>query len=348
MYGGSHVVAEDTDRAPISYTDLITRAFVLADVLGRPTGPAENVGILLPGSTLTLQTFLALQIQGRVPAMLSFTAGPETIFATCQAAMISTIWTSRHFVETAELEETVRRLAERLAVRYLEDVRAQVTVWHRARGGGAVVWPASAWVHGRADRMGRPSSCSRRARRARQRASSCRTRTWSRIARRSRRLDISARDVVLNAWPPFHAFGLTTGTILPVLSGRRFSSTRQRCTIERFPRSPTTLARRSCWHEHLPGGVRPLRPPLRLLPGTLRVRGRGTLAGRDAADLGRQVRASHSRRIRGHGDEPRLGHEHAGALPTGKCRPVLAGSRGPSGAGVRDRARRRLWVRGRT
>jgi acyl-[acyl-carrier-protein]-phospholipid O-acyltransferase / long-chain-fatty-acid--[acyl-carrier-protein] ligase len=36
------------------------------------------------------------------------------------------------------------------------------------------------------------------------------------------RLDISARDVVLNAMPLFHAFGLT-GTILPVLSGARVS-----------------------------------------------------------------------------------------------------------------------------
>jgi acyl-[acyl-carrier-protein]-phospholipid O-acyltransferase / long-chain-fatty-acid--[acyl-carrier-protein] ligase len=112
---------------------------VLADVLGRETRLAEHVGILLPGSTPTLLTFLALQIQGRVPAMLNFTAGPETILATCQAAMISTIWTSRQFVGTAELQETVRRLAEQLVVRYLEDVRARVTVWHRVRG----------WLRGR-------------------------------------------------------------------------------------------------------------------------------------------------------------------------------------------------------
>jgi acyl-[acyl-carrier-protein]-phospholipid O-acyltransferase / long-chain-fatty-acid--[acyl-carrier-protein] ligase len=75
-YGGSHVVAEDTDRIPLSYTQLISRAFMLADVLGRENRPVENVGVLLPGSIPTLLTFLALQIQGRVPAMLNFTAGP--------------------------------------------------------------------------------------------------------------------------------------------------------------------------------------------------------------------------------------------------------------------------------
>jgi acyl-[acyl-carrier-protein]-phospholipid O-acyltransferase/long-chain-fatty-acid--[acyl-carrier-protein] ligase len=221
-HGGSHVVAEDTDRAPLSYTHLITRAFVLADVLGRQTGPAENVGILLPGSTLTLQMFLALQIQGRVPAMLNFTAGPETILATCQAAMISTIWTSRQFVETAELEETVRQLAERLAVRYLEDVRAEVTVWHRGRGwlrshlAGLGLGPRSrgpdapAVVLFTAGTEGTPKG-----------VVLSHANVLANRAQITACLDISPRDVVLNALPPFHAFGLTTGTILPLLSGAK-------------------------------------------------------------------------------------------------------------------------------
>jgi acyl-[acyl-carrier-protein]-phospholipid O-acyltransferase / long-chain-fatty-acid--[acyl-carrier-protein] ligase len=221
-HGGSHVVAEDTDRAPLSYTQLISRAFVLADVLGRETRLAENVGILLPGSTPTLLTFLALQIQGRVPAMLNFTAGPETILATCQAAMISTIWTSRQFVGTAELQETVRRLAEQLVVRYLEDARARVTVWHRLRGwlrgrlAGFGLGPRSAGpdepavVLFTAGTEGTPKG-----------VVLSHANVLANRAQITARLDISPRDVVLNALPLFHAFGLTTGTILPVLSGAR-------------------------------------------------------------------------------------------------------------------------------
>jgi acyl-[acyl-carrier-protein]-phospholipid O-acyltransferase/long-chain-fatty-acid--[acyl-carrier-protein] ligase len=221
-HGGSHVVAEDTDRTPLSYTQLISRAFVLAEVLGRETRLAENVGILLPGSTPTLLTFLALQIQGRVPAMLNFTAGPETILAACQAAMISTIWTSRQFVGTAELEETVRRLAEQLVVRYLEDVRARVTVWHRVRGwlrgrlAGFGLGPRSrgpdepAVVLFTAGTEGTPKG-----------VVLSHANVLANRAQITARLDISGRDVVLNALPLFHAFGLTTGTILPVLSGAR-------------------------------------------------------------------------------------------------------------------------------
>jgi acyl-[acyl-carrier-protein]-phospholipid O-acyltransferase / long-chain-fatty-acid--[acyl-carrier-protein] ligase len=222
IHGGQHIVVEDTDRAPLSYSQLLSRAFVLGDLLARDTQPAENVGILLPGSVPTLLMFLALQIQGRVPAMLNFTAGPETILAACQAAMISSIWTSRQFVETAKLEDTVRRLAERMAVRYLEDARAGVTVGHRLRG----------WLRARlagaghrreeggpedpavvlftAGTEGPPKG-----------VVLSHANVLANQAQIAARLDISTQDVVLNALPLFHAFGLTTGAILPLVSGVR-------------------------------------------------------------------------------------------------------------------------------
>ena len=35
------------------------------------------------------------------------------------------------------------------------------------------------------------------------------------------RIDFNATDVVLNALPVFHSFGLTGGTLLPILNGRQ-------------------------------------------------------------------------------------------------------------------------------
>jgi acyl-[acyl-carrier-protein]-phospholipid O-acyltransferase/long-chain-fatty-acid--[acyl-carrier-protein] ligase len=136
--------------------------------------------------------------------------------------MISTIWTPRRLVETAKLEETIRRLTEQVAVRYLEDVRAGVTVWHRLRG----------WLRARLARSGLGRE---------QRAPDdpavvlftagtegqpkgvvlSHVNVLANQAQIAARLDLGTQDLVLNAVPLFHAFGLTTGAILPVLSGVR-------------------------------------------------------------------------------------------------------------------------------
>jgi acyl-[acyl-carrier-protein]-phospholipid O-acyltransferase/long-chain-fatty-acid--[acyl-carrier-protein] ligase len=222
IHGGPHLIAEDTDRTPLSYDQLISRALVLGDLLVRDTRRAERVGVLLPGSVPALLTLLALQIEGRVPAMLNLTAGAETILAACQAAMISTIWTSRQLVETAKLEETIRRLAEHVAVHYLEEVRAGVTVCGRLRG-----WLRSRLARSRlglerrgpddpavvlftAGTEGQPKG-----------VVLSHANVLANQAQIAARLDLSTQDLVLNAVPLFHAFGLTTGAILPVLSGVR-------------------------------------------------------------------------------------------------------------------------------
>jgi acyl-[acyl-carrier-protein]-phospholipid O-acyltransferase / long-chain-fatty-acid--[acyl-carrier-protein] ligase len=223
IHGGSHIVVEDTERAPLSYNQLISRAIVLGDLLIRYTTPAENVGILLPGSVATVLTFFGLQLHGRVPAMLNFTAGVDAILAACRAAMISTVCTSRQFVKTAKLEDTVQRLAEQITIVYLEDQRARVTVVHRLRG----------WLRGRLARFrnrwrrregpdepavvlftagteGAPKG-----------VVLSHANVLANQAQITAGLDIGTQDVVLSALPLFHAFGLTTGTLLPLLSGMR-------------------------------------------------------------------------------------------------------------------------------
>lgn len=219
--GGRHVIAEDVERKPLSYDQLVTRAFILSDLLSRDSGPGDRVGVLLPGSVGNLVTVLALQLRGRVPAMLNVTAGADGVRAACAAADVRTVYTSREFVKAAQLDDAIRRLRERTTVIFLEDVRARITVLHTlsgwvrahlagrlprgARGQGA---DDPAVVLFTAGTEGPPKG-----------VVLSHANLLTNQTQVAATIDVSPRDLLLNALPLFHAFGLTTGTILPVLSG---------------------------------------------------------------------------------------------------------------------------------
>ena len=63
-----------------------------------PFAASDAVGVMLPNSVGVAVTFFALQAIGRVPAMISFTAGAPNIKASCHAANVSAILTPRTFV----------------------------------------------------------------------------------------------------------------------------------------------------------------------------------------------------------------------------------------------------------
>ena len=80
------------------------------------------------------------------------------------------------------------------------------------------------------------------------------------------RIDFNELDIVLNALPVFHSFGLTGGTLLPMLNGVR--PVLYPCPLHYRDRAGAGL-RRQCHHHvrhrHLPLRLWPRRRPLRFL-----------------------------------------------------------------------------------
>ncbi|MGH7415101.1 MAG: AMP-binding protein [Candidatus Rokuibacteriota bacterium] len=217
-YGGRHQIAEDVDRKPITYDRLLTAVLAIGDLLARDTRPGETVGVLLPTSIPAMVTFLALSARGRIPAMLNYSAGPDAVLSAAQTAEIRSVYTSRRFVERAKLGEVVARLAEQRAVVYLEDIRGRigtarwVGAWLRARvahrAGGDPDAPAA--ILFTAGTEGAPKG-----------VALSHANLLANHAQIQARLEFGPTDVVFNAMPLFHSFGLATGALLPLLAGVR-------------------------------------------------------------------------------------------------------------------------------
>ena len=229
-HGGGKPILEDVERQPLTYDRLVLASIILGAKLGELPRRGEAVGVLLPNVNGLVVTLLGLNAHGRVAALLNFTAGSRNLTAAVDTARISTVVTSRRFVETAKLDDVVAALGAverpsgRLRIVYLEDVRRTIGVLDKARG-----WlrakRAADW-HGRnglaADEAavilftsgteGLPKGV---------------VLSSTNLVSNARQIfahadgALTAADTSFNPLPMCHSFGLTAGTLMPLLSGMR-------------------------------------------------------------------------------------------------------------------------------
>ncbi|ALM87384.1 2-acyl-glycerophospho-ethanolamine acyltransferase [Bordetella sp. N] len=223
VHGGNAKVLEDVKRKPLTYDRLIVGAQLLGKRLAAQTERGEAVGIMLPNINGAVVAFFAAQAVGRVPAMLNFTAGLNNMQSACTTARIRNVITARAFVEQAGLAATVTALeADGVRVLWLEDLAASVggleKLWalltaRRAPARHAklaIAADAPAAILFTSGSEGTPKAVVLTHRNL-----------LSNCAQLASRVDYNASDVILNALPIFHSFGLTGGTLLPLLNGIR-------------------------------------------------------------------------------------------------------------------------------
>ncbi len=219
---GDRPALEDQERQPLSRRRLILAAMVLGRALARATRPGERVGVLLPNVNGVAVAVFALLAYGRVPAMLNFTAGLINLESATQAAEIRTIVTSRKFVEAAKLEDVVAGLAKQVKIVFLEDVRARLSLFDKLFGALKARVPrlANRSLRARPDDVAVVLFTSGTERQPKAVALS-HANILANIEQIVWSFDFTADDLMFNALPVFHAFGLTGGLFLPLLAGFR-------------------------------------------------------------------------------------------------------------------------------
>ena len=211
---------EDIQRIPNSYKDIIIKSFVLGKYFKRRTLPGDHVALLLPNSIAAVCTFFGLSAYDRVPVMLNFSVGAQNMVSMCNTAQVKIVITSLTFIKTAKLESTAEVLkANGFNIVYLESLRKDIGLWEKI----------NAYLRYKIKRVPHKDGGSKKAvilftsgsEGAPKAVVLSQANIISNIKQMSAIETINTTDTVFNALPMFHSFGLTVGTLFPLLEGAK-------------------------------------------------------------------------------------------------------------------------------
>jgi acyl-[acyl-carrier-protein]-phospholipid O-acyltransferase / long-chain-fatty-acid--[acyl-carrier-protein] ligase len=219
-HGGTRPALVDADERVLNYDTLMKGALALGHALRRNTKDGECVGVMLPTGAASAVTVFAVSAYGRVPTMINFTSGAANILSALKTAQVSRIITARRFVDLAKLDELVATLGKAAAIIYLEDVREGLTLWDKANAAAGMLAPflvasrpdpdSTAVILFTSGTEGAPKG-----------VALSHANILTNVAQIRAHIAIVPEDVMFNALPVFHCFGLTGGTILPLIAGFR-------------------------------------------------------------------------------------------------------------------------------
>ncbi|OBQ82012.1 MULTISPECIES: AMP-binding protein [unclassified Mesorhizobium] len=214
--GASHPIIEDVISGALNYRKMFIGARVLGRRFEAVTAPGEAVGLLLPNANGIVLSFVGLISAARIAAMINYTAGPASVTAAIRTAVIRTVVSSRAFIEKAAIDDIVTAVeAGGAKMLWLEDVRESVTLLDKVAA--ALFWrfplqrqqaskPAVILFTSGSEGTPKAVVLSHR-------------NLLANAMQAEARITISPADILLNVLPVFHSFGLTGGTILPLVTG---------------------------------------------------------------------------------------------------------------------------------
>jgi len=215
-------IVQDIGLNDISYRTLIARSFVLGNYISNSTIQGEYVGIMLPNAAATVATFFAMQATGRVPAMLNYTSGAKNIISACNTLKVKTIYSSKAFIEKANLQDVDETLSTKFNVIYLEDIKAEISIFEKLKYVALSFLPNIYYNHFLWNDVDPDSPAVALLTSGTEGVPKAVVLSHSNIqsnqAQATSRFDFNSSNIAFNALPLFHCFGLT-GMFLMMKAG---------------------------------------------------------------------------------------------------------------------------------
>jgi acyl-CoA synthetase (AMP-forming)/AMP-acid ligase II/1-acyl-sn-glycerol-3-phosphate acyltransferase/acyl carrier protein len=217
---GTHAAIGDERSGVLTWDTLKTSVIALAQYMSTISG--THIGVLLPASVASSLITMAAILAGKVPVFLNWTAGKRSLLHACESTGLTAIFTAESFLDIVPTD--LEFLENRFVL--LEDVKASLTLKAKlaakrlarestpqilqafGQANTASDGPAVVLFTSGSEALPKGVPLSHR-------------NILSNVRGVLEAFQITSSDVLLGFLPPFHSFGLTICSILPLVTGLR-------------------------------------------------------------------------------------------------------------------------------
>ena len=217
IYGDNHPIALDIMKKTLTYAQFLLKTYVLGSAFQKAFQKEERIGVLLPNSLAGVVSFFALQSIGKIPVMLNFSLGDKQFESCLKTVCLTKIITAHKFIEQGNLgrlEECARHANCEMI--YLEEFADKISLITKLKGLKRYWLRETVTVNPSEPAVVLFTSGSEGLPKA---VLLSHKNLQANVLQLHLAVPFNAHDIIFNALPMFHSFGLTVGTILPFLYG---------------------------------------------------------------------------------------------------------------------------------
>jgi acyl-[acyl-carrier-protein]-phospholipid O-acyltransferase/long-chain-fatty-acid--[acyl-carrier-protein] ligase len=213
-------IIEDINRKQKSFKDIIVAAFALGRTFKKFTEKDENVGVLLPNAIATVCTFFGLSAYERTPVMINFSVGSKNMVSMCHTALVKTVITSKSFIIKGKLESAIEDMEKAgIKIVYLEELAKKIPLWTKI--GAFLSYKVKHVPHKQGGNKKAVIVFTSGSEGAPKAVLLSHANLIANVNQLAAIQTITYKDLLFNALPMFHSFGLMVGMLFPLFQGSK-------------------------------------------------------------------------------------------------------------------------------